>query len=333
MKNLKKYISVVLIATAAFSATGCNMIEKTEDAINRSTVAKVNGEKITRGEVDENLTFLFDSLEEKYGENYVNNSDAKQLLFKGRQDQLQKMVLQEVLDQKAKELGINITEEEFVAKEEEYISKTKEEFDTEEKFNEAMESAKMTEEDLREAGRELAVREKIFEEISKDIAVEEEEVKKYFDSNQEAFTEEPNTYDIARILVETEEEGNKIKERLDKGEDFATIAKEVSLDKESKENGGELGALPYNSTKLSSAVMMGAKTLEVGSISKPIQDTAGWNIVKLNDKKEYPVKKFEDVKEDIQKNLLETKKQTNWQESYSKWIQESKIKTYDDNLK
>lgn len=333
MKNLKKYISLALIATVAFSATGCNMIEKTEDAINRSTVAKVNGEKITRGEVDENLKLLFETLEEKYGENYEKNPDAQQLLLKGRQDQLQAMVLQEVSDQKAKELGINITEEEFVAKEEEYISKVKEEFETEEKFNETMESAKMTEEDLRKAGRELAVREKIFEEISKDITVNEEEVKNYFDSNQEAFTEEPNTYDVARILVETEEEANKIKERLDKGEEFATVAKEVSLDKESKENGGELGVLPYNSTKISSAVMMGAKTLEVGSISKPIQDTVGWNIVKLNEKKEYPVKKFEDVKEDIQKNLLEAKKQTNWQESFSKWIEESKIKTYDDNLK
>lgn len=333
MKNLKKYISLALIATVAFSAAGCNMIEKTEDAINRSTVAKVNGEKITRGEVDENLKLLFETLEEKYGENYEKNTDAQQLLLKGRQDQLQAMVIQEVLDQKAKELGINITEEEFVAKEEEYITKTKEEFETEEKFNETMKSAKMTEEDLRKAGRELAVREKVFEEISKDITVNEEDVKKYFDSNQEAFTEETNTYDIARILVETEEEANKVKERLDKGEDFATVAKEVSLDKESKENGGELGALPYNSTKISSAVMMGAKTLEVGSISKPIQDTVGWNIVKLNEKKEYPVKKFEDVKEDIQKNLLEAKKQTNWQESFSKWIEESKIKTYDDNLK
>lgn len=333
MKNLKKYISLALIATVAFSAAGCNMIEKTEDAINRSTVAKVNGEKITRGEVDENLKLLFETLEEKYGENYEKNTDAQQLLLKGRQDQLQAMVIQEVLDQKAKELGINITEEEFVAKEEEYITKTKEEFETEEKFNETMKSAKMTEEDLRKAGRELAVREKVFEEISKDITVNEEDVKKYFDSNQEAFTEETNTYDIARILVETEEEANKVKERLDKGEDFATVAKEVSLDKESKENGGELGALPYNSTKISSAVMMGAKTLEVGSISKPIQDTVGWNIVKLNEKKEYPVKKFEDVKEDIQTNLLEAKKQTNWQESFSKWIEESKIKTYDDNLK
>jgi parvulin-like peptidyl-prolyl isomerase len=50
----------------------------------------------------------------------------------------------------------------------------------------------------------------------------------------------PDKVHCAHILIKTEQEAKTIKERLDKGEKFANIAKEVSLCPSGK-NGGDLG--------------------------------------------------------------------------------------------
>ena len=74
------------------------------------------------------------------------------------------------------------------------------------------------------------------------------------------------------------------------------------------------------------------KVSEVGKVSEPMNDSRGWHIIKVDDKKEYPVKKFEDVKEEITTQLLEMKKYTKWNTTFSEWIKESDIKTYEKNL-
>ncbi|MDP2729512.1 MAG: peptidylprolyl isomerase [Dehalococcoidales bacterium] len=46
---------------------------------------------------------------------------------------------------------------------------------------------------------------------------------------------------VHAILVATEKEAEQVKARLDAGEDFAALAREVSVDENSGENGGDLG--------------------------------------------------------------------------------------------
>jgi len=54
LKKIKKLITAALLATFMISASACGMIEKTPEAIAKSAVAKVNGVKITRAELDAN---------------------------------------------------------------------------------------------------------------------------------------------------------------------------------------------------------------------------------------------------------------------------------------
>jgi hypothetical protein len=53
------------------------------------------------------------------------------------------------------------------------------------------------------------------------------------------------------ILLDTEEEANEVRTRFETGEDFADLARELSLDNASRDNGGDLGWVPegavYNS--------------------------------------------------------------------------------------
>ena len=46
MKRIRKYISIVLCSVAAISLIGCNMVEKTPEAIAKTVLAKVGDTEI-----------------------------------------------------------------------------------------------------------------------------------------------------------------------------------------------------------------------------------------------------------------------------------------------
>lgn len=91
----------------------------------------------------------------------------------------------------------------------------------------------------------------------------------------------PNEYHIQHISVASEEEASKIIEKLAAGEDFSTLAKELSLD-ESKGNGGDIGWVGQAST--SPEVLNKVALMQNGEWSKkPLQAGNGWQVLKLVD--------------------------------------------------
>ncbi len=143
------------------------------------------------------------------------------------------------------------------------------------------------------------------------------------------FTEKPNTMNVSHILVKTEDEAKKVKKRLDAKEDFTKIAKEVSQDTGSKEKGGLLGDINYNDSQFDPTFMKAAMALKEGAVSNPVHTQFGYHIIKVNSKKEYPVKKYEAVKEDIKKQLKSEKQQEAYTKKIEEWKKASKIKTYE----
>ena len=72
MVSVKKIVASALVGVLMFSAVGCNMVEKTQAAIDKTTVATVNGEKITLGEVDSHLKGVFTKMKSQYGDKYMD---------------------------------------------------------------------------------------------------------------------------------------------------------------------------------------------------------------------------------------------------------------------
>jgi parvulin-like peptidyl-prolyl isomerase len=68
------------------------------------------------------------------------------------------------------------------------------------------------------------------------------------------------------IAVLTYEEAQKVEERLKAGEDFASVAREVSIDTSSKDKGGDLGWLPPAVSVFADQIT----ALEVNKISPPM---------------------------------------------------------------
>lgn len=88
-------------------------------------------------------------------------------------------------------------------------------------------------------------------------------------------------------------------ERVSKGEDFASLAKEFSDDKYSASKGGELSWFGVN--RLPKPFEEAAYALEVGGLSSVVRTDYGWHLIKLIDKRS--VSSFEDKRSEIIRKL------------------------------
>jgi DNA-3-methyladenine glycosylase I len=86
----------------------------------------------------------------------------------------------------------------------------------------------------------------------------------------------------SHILVDTEEEAQKVIERIKEGEDFSDLAKELSLDTASGANGGDLDYFTY--AQMVEPFSKAAFSLEIGEVSQPVQSDYGYHIIKLTDR-------------------------------------------------
>jgi len=87
---------------------------------------------------------------------------------------------------------------------------------------------------------------------------------------------------MRQILVGTEDEARSLLERLDGGEDFGDLARELSLDSATKEEGGERDWLARDELDLKYAVEV--FDLEVGTLSQPILARGGYFIFEVEEK-------------------------------------------------
>ncbi|GMR02654.1 MAG: peptidylprolyl isomerase [Acidimicrobiia bacterium] len=86
------------------------------------------------------------------------------------------------------------------------------------------------------------------------------------------------------IIVETEQEAQVARERIDAGEDFSAVADEVSLDTQSP--GGVLPC-PTNPSVFIQSFSSVVATAPVGETVGPVQTDFGWHVV-LVDSREFP---------------------------------------------
>ncbi|EIA25444.1 Putative foldase [Candidatus Arthromitus sp. SFB-4] len=128
------------------------------------------------------------------------------------------------------------------------------------------------------------------------------------------------------ILVDTEEEALKVKERLNNGEKYEDIAKELNKDATSQ-TGGSLGFVEYDNTNYDADFLAGAKNLKEGEISDPVKTQFGYHIIKVTDvRTEDQYTDFESVKSEIEETLLYEKKNKAVTEFSENLFKEKKLK-------
>jgi peptidyl-prolyl cis-trans isomerase C len=123
---------------------------------------------------------------------------------------------------------------------------------------------------------------KVYEEASKQISGEQEVRARH-------------------ILVETEDEAKAVKAELDKGADFAELAKKKSKDPGSAD-GGDLGF--FTKEQMVPEFSAVAFSLEPGKISDPVKSQFGWHIIKVEEKRSRKAPDFDQVKAQIENYVV-----------------------------
>lgn len=173
-------------------------------------------------------------------------------------------------------------------------------------------------ETLERFGKELLAQMAMGEVLSK-ITVTDEDVKAFYEENKENFVEQP-TVSAKHILVENEEEANKIKSEIEAGDvTFEEAAAKYSTCP-SKEAGGNLGA--FGKGMMVPEFEAAAFAAVVGEVTAPVKTQFGYHIIKVEAKNGASEKSFDEVKEGIKQQLSQQQQQ----EVYLKTIKELETK-------
>ncbi|NQY74155.1 MAG: peptidylprolyl isomerase [Candidatus Margulisbacteria bacterium] len=170
----------------------------------------------------------------------------------------------------------------------------------------------------------------IREKIQKNVQVSDEDLKAYYSKNVNLFKSVEQRR-AQHILVSSEKEAKSIIARLQKGDDFSNLAKELSIDQATKSKGGELGwfvpgMLVPEFEK--AAFGIGRK----GSISSSVKTQFGYHIIKLMDVSTRPKVGYDQAKDQIFRTV-QNQKQTEVFSNYLKQLKEKyKITTFTDNI-
>lgn len=337
MRKIKNIVVAATITTMAFSITGCKMIEKTPEAIQKTVLAKVGDEKITMANVNSELQADIDYLIETYGEDYENKIDdsLKEQLKTVRTQVLEQLVDDKVLITKGTELGYMPSDDELATAIEEEKAKFVEAYGGEDKLKEALEYYGMTDEKFNSFVENMVKTEKVKEAMIKDVTVSDEEVEQYYNDNIDKYTAKAGA-NAKHILFETEEEAQDAKNKIDSGETtFEDLYSQYTSNASSgtKPLSEDLGYVENDQEGYDTDFLAGFKTLKEGEISAPIKSSFGYHIVKVEGvQTEEKVTSLDEVKDTIKSTLLSEKQQEKYDSTLEQWKKELNVKLYEDRL-
>lgn len=246
-------------------------------------VARVNDEKITKDE-------FYDQLVTQNGEQVLNS-----------------LIAEKIMELEVEKLNIEITDAEMDAE----LAEMQDYYGGEEEFNTFLTYVGYSLDDIKNNIETSIKYEKILEPY---IEITEKEMKEYFETNKALFNQTEQVK-ARHILVETKEQADEVKSKLNNGEDFAELAKEYSKDG-SSEKGGDLGY--FGRGEMVSPFEEAAFSMEVNEISEPVESQWGFHIIKVEDYKEAKEAVYEDYVEEVRNAIFQEK----MNDAYNLWYTE-----------
>jgi len=259
-------------------------------------VARVGDAVITRQDYQRQLEYALNVLEQR-GQPRMMTDQQRALL-------LDAIINEKIFYLYALRNGVTVSEE----KVKEDLEHRKRSLPSEEAFQQWLASQGMTLDDLLAMRREQMISLKATKEMTKDLVVTEEELKEMHESLKAAgkMNRPSETVDVAHILTETKEAAEAARQRILAGESFADVAKEVSTDPTSAEDGGLYPETPRGAMVPEFEEKM--FNIPIGEISEPFKTNFGWHILTVYAKHEMGEMNFDSVKGNI-KDFIMKKKQ------------------------
>jgi len=289
MSKPARLASVILLSTSIIAA-GCN--KGPQDGV----AATVNGHAIQRADLDK----AYNAQLTQNPQQVTSPDQADEL----RLNVLHQLILEEIVEQRAAKLNLAATNEEVDAK----LAEMKAPF-TEEQFQQRLKESNHTVDDVKhDLRRSLTIDKLLNKEINSKITVTDADVASYYNAHKSEFNLIENQYHLAQIQVTgipAQQAGNlqgskastpeealqkitALKNRLDAGEDFGTIAMNFSERQDTAPNGGDMGFVLESAMKPDPVTYAAIMKLKPGEMTPiiPLLDPSsrkpvGYSIYKL----------------------------------------------------
>jgi peptidyl-prolyl cis-trans isomerase SurA len=294
------FVSAALFCAAPFAfAADIRVVEE--------IAAKVNGEIITRGDLEDQKKNLERQLRE---EQHLTGAALAAAVREQEKDILSNQISQRLLVQRAKTLEINVD-----ADVNRSLAKMQVESkipDTEKFHDYVHEQTGMTFEDYKlQLTETMLTRKVIGGEVGSKVNIPEAQLKKYYDDHQSEFVRKAEVY-LSQILISTEgknaeqvdaaeKKAKSLAARANKGEKFSELASENSDDPATARDGGVLPAIQPDQLRSELKDVL-AKTKK-GQVTDPIKTAQGFLILKVNDRFEEGLAPFDEVQDQIHEFL------------------------------
>lgn len=265
----------------ALALSGCGNLFDTAAAV-------VYGEKIS---VEEVRNAVEDFQKSPAFEQLAQEGDADAITRDFEQSLLGQLIRRAVLAPEAEAHGVEVTDEEV----QEQLDGIKAEFPSQSAFEEALREQGLTEEQLVQLIADRALEEKLREAVSDEIGPTDEEIKAYYEENQDNYSETSAQH----ILVENRGLADRIAAEIQQAPSpkaidkaFDRLAKQHSIDESNKSRGGDLGA--FKPGDFVPEFEQAADDLAIGEVSDPVKTEFGWHVIRVTDRRVAPLEEVED---------------------------------------
>jgi peptidyl-prolyl cis-trans isomerase SurA len=273
-------------------------------------VAKVNGDIITKSELDKTSQETLAALQEQQK---LRGTELQQAVGERQKDFLRNRIDELLLVQRAKELDINVDSE--VSK---YLAdlQRQEKIADPDKFYELVrQQSGMSFEDFKQKVKQnMMTRQVIGREVASKINIPQSAIEAYYNAHKSDFVREEKVA-LREILVSTdgknptamaaaEKKANDLYTRANKGERFADLARDNS-DAATAQQGGDLGS--FKKGDLSAAIVEKVWPMKPGEVAKPMKTEHGWLILKVEDHNKAGQASLADVQDEIREKLYAPK--------------------------
>jgi len=286
-----RYFKPVVLLAAAFFLSGYSVRAQENDVkVVDEVVAAVNDGVITLSSVKREMKGIVDSKVQ----DGMKREDAQKVVDEKQGELIANLINEELLLQKAKDIGIEKdVEADLNAR---FVQIMKEQnFKTLDQLYEAMRKQGMDPEDIREVWRKQATKDEV---IKRDVqsrlywGFTGTEIKDYYEKNKAKFTK-PETVSLSEIFLnfagQTQDSvrtrAKELITRLRGGADFVKLALANSEAQDVQQTKGALGTVPV--TDLDARFPTYAKAikgLKAGGVADPVEDEVGVHILHVDDR-------------------------------------------------
>jgi len=303
-----KALFILLSFSLWVALVGTLHAQKTEQQTSTAgKAAIVNGVVIQEEEVNRGLLYQQQRMLATTGQVI-----RPEMMTEARNMVLENLIDRELLYQQSRKKGIVIDD----AQVNEQLDRLKKQYPSEQAFKESVAEEHLSEDSLKsQIKMSLAVQKFVDREFGANLDVAEGEAKAFYDEHPEYFTQ-PEVIRVSEILIKVDpkaeaakkQEARKkledIQKRLQKGEDFAILAKDFSQSA-SAAQGGDLGIVPRG--RMPKEFDDAAFSLKAGELSGVVETGLGFQLIKVHEKTPQKVVPFKDVEEKIRQHLANQK--------------------------